>query len=184
LIAKPELMEKVRIESFQTEQVGIYTLRISARSCANRAAIREKIHRAAVAGGRQGNLRPDPWMILEGTVTMSPISAPRRRGSASGRTGARQRAIGALHQGSERSCEAGQMFGQSAVRGFEGQAHRTVHQALEVADAPKQKHVKSRNHQSRGAGSTGAIGEPVSNAVDWTCLWIRSLEARARLLKV
>jgi protein Tex len=70
LIAKPELMEKVRIESFQTEQVGLYTLK----------DIREELRKPG-RDPREKFTAPQwrddvkeisdltPGMILEGTVT-------------------------------------------------------------------------------------------------------------------
>ena len=71
LIAKPELLEKVRIESFQTEQVGIYTLQDIREELRKPGRDpRDQFTATAMARGRDQRISDlTPGMILEGAVT-------------------------------------------------------------------------------------------------------------------
>src|SRR5713101_4720656 len=70
LIAKPEIMENVRIESFQTEQVGLYTLKdIRDELCKPGRDPREKFAAPEWRDDVKEISDLTPGMVLEGTVT-------------------------------------------------------------------------------------------------------------------
>jgi uncharacterized protein len=145
LIAKPDLLEKVRIESFQTEQVGLYTLK----------DIREEL----LKPGRDPRdkftapvWREDvteisdltPGMVLEGTVTNV------TNFGAFVDVGVHQDGLVHVSELSARYIKdpkevvkAGQLV-KVKVLSADAKAKRIALsiKALEIADAPKQKHVK------------------------------------------
>jgi uncharacterized protein len=145
LIAKPELMEKIRIESFQTEQVGLYTLK----------DIREELRKPG-RDPREKFTAPEwredvkeisdltPGMVLEGTVTNV------TNFGAFVDVGVHQDGLVHVSELSARyikdpkeAVKVGQIV-KVKVLSADSKAKRIALsiKALEVADAPKQKHVK------------------------------------------
>jgi uncharacterized protein len=145
LIAKPELLEKLRIESFATEQVGIYTLK----------DIREELRKPG-RDPREKFTAPQwredvkdisdltPGMIVEGTVTNV------TNFGAFVDVGVHQDGLVHVSELSARyikdpkeAVKVGQIV-RVKVLSADAKAKRVALsiKALEVADAPKQKHVK------------------------------------------
>ena len=138
LIAKPDLVDKVKLEGFQTETVGIYTL----------TDIRDELKKPGrdprdkfVAPQWRDDVRTiadlAPGMTLEGDghqCDQLRRLCGRRR--PPGRPGPRKRTIEPLHQGPARSREGrpgGQ--GEGDLRRSQGQAHRPLDQGAPGADS-------------------------------------------------